>query len=204
VTEPTRDRLLRHLVEAAGPVPMASLTDAVGLNHTTVREHVAKLVAAGLVAEAREPSTNRRGRPRVLYRATPEAYRVVDGDRPYALLVDLLVDALASRDDPIEVGRRAGAALPPGASPAPSLVSALARQGFDPRAAGDGREIVLGHCPYAHAAARAPEIVCRLHLGVAQGMADAIGGATVVDLVARDPRQAGCRVLVEPSAPGAH
>jgi hypothetical protein len=46
-----------------------------------------------------------------------------------------------------------------------------------------------------HHALAAPEIVCELHCGMAQGIAEASGGAVeVTDLVAHNPRRAGCRL----------
>ena len=194
MSEPTRDRLLRYLVEAGVPVTIATLTAAFGLNHTTVREHVAKLRAAGLVSEEREAPANRRGRPRLLYRATADAYRLAAGNAPYEQLTRLLLDALTSGDDPLDVGRRAAAEPAATGDPVAALSAALGRQGFAPAASRDGGEIVLGHCPYADAATRAPAIVCRLHLGLVQGMAGAIGGVEVAGLETRDPYRAGCRL----------
>ena len=53
-------------------------------------------------------------------------------------------------------------------------------------------------CPFETAAGEAPEIVCQLHLGLAVGISEATGGAVAVtDLVARDPRRAGCRLKLE-------
>ena len=39
-----------------------------------------------------------------------------------------------------------------------------------------------------------PGIVCELHLGLAQGVADTLDGIVVDDLIPRDPRKANCRL----------
>jgi hypothetical protein len=80
----------------------------------------------------------------------------------------------------------------------------MASHGFEPEARrGDRRtELVLQACPYEAAGLADPATVCSLHLGLAEGAAAAIGDLTVSDLVARDPRRAGCRLVVEEHADG--
>ena len=51
--DPTRHEIFRYLVDAGTDVDVAELTDHVGLNHNAVRQHLAKLVDADLVEEAR-------------------------------------------------------------------------------------------------------------------------------------------------------
>jgi predicted ArsR family transcriptional regulator len=200
IAEPARYRLLRHLVDAPAPATIAELTAVSALNHTTVREHVAKLEECGLVSGVLDAPTKRRGRPRRVYRATGDAHRLLEGDTPYEHLAHLLLDALATGDDPVTVGRRAGhrvrSAEPETTSvpPVAALARELARQGFEPTTVGD--TVLLGRCPFATAAARDPDTVCRLHLGLAHGLADAIGGVEVDDLVRADPQHGGCRLLV--------
>jgi predicted ArsR family transcriptional regulator len=204
IADPTRDRLLRHLVDAGVPLTVAALTDAVGLNHTTVREHLAKLRACGLVTDAVEavaPGARTRGRPRSVYRATPDAVALYEHDGPYQRLAFLLLDALASGDDPVTVGRRAAVArVADAGSPVATFTRELMQQGFAPVAVDDG-ELVLERCPYAAAAGHDPATVCRLHLGLVRGLADAIGELAVDDLVAVDPVRGGCRVRLRATAP---
>jgi hypothetical protein len=39
------------------------------------------------------------------------------------------------------------------------------------------------------------DVICELHLGLAEGIAEAAGGSVeVTELIARDPRRAGCRL----------
>ncbi|HEX6382012.1 MAG TPA: transcriptional regulator, partial [Acidimicrobiia bacterium] len=69
--------------------------------------------------------------------------------------------------------------------------------GFEPRRVErrGSVDLVLDHCPFQVTATTAPEIVCQLHLGLAEGIAEATGGSVeVTELIARDPRRAGCRL----------
>lgn len=53
--------------------------------------------------------------------------------------------------------------------------------------------MVLHNCPFATTARADRDTVCALHLGIAEGLTD--GTHVVVDeLVAKDPRQADCRL----------
>ena len=78
-----------------------------------------------------------------------------------------------------------------------AIVTTLAGQGFAPEVghmAGGRVEVVLHACPFADAAAEDPATICQLHLGLAEGAAQAIGGLHVEGLRINDPHQAGCRV----------
>ncbi|MDQ1500165.1 MAG: hypothetical protein QOI86_3505, partial [Actinomycetota bacterium] len=67
--DPTRHAIFRAVADAAGPIDVATLTARFELNHNAIRQHLAKLCAAGLVIEEVGPSTGR-GRPRLQYRPT--------------------------------------------------------------------------------------------------------------------------------------
>lgn len=199
--DPTRHAIFRHLAEASGPLTIAQLTGYVGLHHTAVRQHLAKLLAAGLVVEEPEPRTTR-GRPRLHYTVAPAAAGRWGITGPYERLAVLLAEALCSDDPPAEVGRRTARKVPAIASgsgdPVGAVASEMARQGFEParKRRRGGEELVLGNCPYQAAALVNPAAVCALHLGLAQGVADRVGRVEVTGLVPRDPRRAGCRLLL--------
>ena len=73
--------------------------------------------------------------------------------------------------------------------PVAGLVDAMERHGFEPTAKRRGNqvEIVLGACPFATTALADPETVCGLHLGLAHGAAEQLGGIVIDELVPRDP-----------------
>jgi predicted ArsR family transcriptional regulator len=197
--DPTRHGIFQHIALAGRPVTIAELNERFPLNHNAIRQHLAKLTAAELVLETSAPATGR-GRPRLLYEANPATEGQWGSTGPYERLSQLLVEIIRTRLDPEEVGRRAADQfrLPsPSGDVVADLAAAMARQGFEPevRAARDGAEIVLHHCPFASAAVADRETICALHLGIAEGLTDATT-ATVTELVANDPRKAGCRLRI--------
>jgi predicted ArsR family transcriptional regulator len=191
---PTRQAIIAYLQSSAGPVGVAELTQHLGLNHNAVRKHLAKLVAAGIAREHTEPRT-RRGRPRLVYTLDPDA--TGDDASHYQRLAVLLAETLATGDDPADVGRRAGASRAPAMDdPLAALVDGLARDGFSPEVDIDHAAIALRRCPFAEAADANPAAVCRLHLGLAQGLADTIGGIQVDRLFPADPHSGDCRLTI--------
>lgn len=196
--DPTRFAIFRHIAASHEPTDVATLATKFGLNHNAVRQHLAKLVHAGLVEE----DTHRgggRGRPRLVYRLNPTAAGRWGTEGPYKQLSVLLTMALASGRTPLEVGREWGRRSSRGAVPdaVDAIADAMARQGFDPaiRRRGDRVELVLQTCPFEAAALADRETVCGLHLGMAQGLAEGSGGAVTVEgLTPHDPRRANCRL----------
>jgi predicted ArsR family transcriptional regulator len=198
-----RREIIAYLDAAAGPVGVAELTEHLGLNHNAVRKHLARLVAASIAREHIEPRTGR-GRPRLVY-TLDDAATINDGAH-YQRLAVLLAETLATGDDPADVGRRAGARRARLAVDGPlrALVGGLARDGFVPEvddADHDRAAITLRRCPFADAAEANPAAICRLHLGLAQGLADTIGGIEVDNLYAADPHSGSCRLTIRTTAP---
>lgn len=197
--DPTRHRIFRYIVDADRAVDVAELTEHFGLNHNAVRQHLAKLTAADLLVSGTVPSKGR-GRPRLCYRVAPAVEARWGVESPYERLSTLLVEMLRSGEAAEEVGRRAGVRSDPDAAadPIETLVEEMARHGFDPVVTRDGDEVevTLRSCPFASAAVRDPGTVCGIHLGIARGVADLVGGMVVGELVPHDPRRAGCRLRV--------
>lgn len=197
--DPTRHAIFRLVAQSHGGLDVASLTEALDLNHNTVRQHLDKLVDARLVTRRPAPATGR-GRPRHLYEVHPGVDSRWEGGGPYLRLSLLLVEIIRSGDDPVEVGRRAGRvaglSTRPDENVAAALGRAMAREGFDPAVEADGEaiEFVLRTCPFAETAAADPETICSLHLGLAQGLAEQFDGLAVDSLEPREPREAGCRL----------
>ncbi len=198
--DPSRHAIFRYVVEAERPVGVAELTDHLGLHHNAVRQHLSKLVDAGLLLPGTMPPTGR-GRPRLCYEAAPSADARWGVQGPYERLSLLLTEVVRSGDDPVAVGERAGASsgrAPAAveADPVEVLRAEMDRQGFDPQVTErDGTvELTLQTCPFATTALADPGTVCALHLGIARGVAEAAGGLVVDEIEPHDPRQAGCRL----------
>lgn len=200
--DPTRHRVFRYVVDAPAPVDVAELTGHFGLNHNAIRQHLAKLVAAGLVAEAKAVPAGR-GRPRLVYSVAPAAESRWGAAGPYEQLSQWLVEVIRSGDEPIEVGRRAGrrSRLPTSHGgdrdgAVSVLVDSMARLGFEPtvRVKGTRVDLTLNTCSFESAAVADAGIVCELHMGMAQGIAEGIEGLVVDELVPNDPCRASCKL----------
>ncbi|HKY74560.1 MAG TPA: hypothetical protein VJS45_00355 [Acidimicrobiia bacterium] len=204
--DPTRHAIFRAVVDSDGPVDIAGLTASFGLNHNAIRQHLNKLCAAGLVIEEVAPASGP-GRPRLQYRQSLAVNADWGIPSPYEELSVMLVEALASGRSPREVGAEAGrrmaAQLPETDDPVDRIEMNAVRLGFEPRRVERRStvDLVLCRCPYRAPASTAPDIVCQLHLGLAEGLAEASGDSvSVTGLVARDPRRAGCRLSLARNA----
>ena len=162
--DPTRHAIFRHIAQASRPVTIAELNEQFPFNHNAIRQHLAKLVAAGLVLEASAPPAGR-GRPRLVY----EVDLAVEGQwgtsGPYERLSRLLVDVIRTGLDAEEVGRRAADQFRAPSSSGDVVADvtvAMARHGFEPevRSLRGGAEIVLHHCPFATAALADRDTIC--------------------------------------------
>lgn len=197
--DPTRHEIFRYVVAAGRRVGVAELTDHVQLNHNAVRQHLRKLVDAELLVEGVEKSTGR-GRPRLHYAVDPSTESRWGATGPYERLSLMLSEIIRTGDPPIEVGRRAGHRERLGAGravePVAELVERMARHGFEPSVSRDGDmvEITLQTCPFESAALADPDTICQLHLGLACGVAEEVGGIVIDELAPRDPRRAQCRL----------
>jgi predicted ArsR family transcriptional regulator len=197
--DPTRHDIFRAVADAGRPVGIAELNERFPLNHNAIRQHLAKLVAAGLVAESTVAGVGR-GRPRLVYVVDPSVEGQWGTTGPYERLSRLLVEIIRTGLDAAEVGRRAAdefRVLSPSGDVVADVNAAMARQGFDPevRSVPGGAEIVLHRCPFATTALADRDTVCAVHLGIAEGLVEGTSG-TVDELVAYDPRKAECRLRI--------
>jgi predicted ArsR family transcriptional regulator len=123
-------------------------------------------------------------------------------------LASLLSDAIRRQQDPRQVGRQdghhRGAEIAGTGDRLDLLEAEMARRGFRPTRVERGRRVdfVFGRCPFAEVAQVDPDTVCQLHLGMAEGLTEGLGGLAVEKLVAKDPRRAGCRLTVRQATPG--
>jgi predicted ArsR family transcriptional regulator len=201
--DPTRFRIFRYVFEAGRPVGVAELTAYTQLNHNAVRQHLAVLTSAGLVVEEVE-ERSRPGRPRLMYTPAPDVAGLWGTPSPYEYLATLLSEVLRTNARPEEVGRSAGRrravelSRRPHGEPLAVLEGEMARIGFRPtvRQRAHSVDLVLGRCPFVSAAAANPGVVCQIHRGLADGLAEGIGGIDVEDLVAKNPHKAGCRLVM--------
>ena len=168
------------------------LADAVSLHPNSVREQLARLADAGLVATEAAPPSGR-GRPRLRYRARPEG----DKQAPYRALAGVLAEELGRMADPAtraaEAGERWGRALigPAGivtdeVAAVGRLVGLLSDAGFEPEGPDlPGGPIRLRRCPFEPLARDHRGVVCGVHLGLMRGALREMGAP--LDAVAVEP-----------------
>jgi len=197
---------LLDVLEQHDGCTISELATAVGIHPNTAREHLARLVAAGLVTRAPEERRTR-GRPRIIYRAVPapEPLHVpgtpaddVDAQAREELLRLLLAGFGHGSPADTERARSLGhdASLHPSTllgSPASGprvdddlshadgtrddgraqlrlLEDHLVATGFDPAPGPDASTLETHGCPFFDLAREHPEVVCRLHEGLLEGV----------------------------------
>lgn len=197
--DPTRHAIFRHIAASGRPLGVAELTASFTFNHNAIRQHLAKLLEAGLITESKV-ARNGPGRPQLAYAVDPAVQGQWGTTGPYERLSRLLLEIIRSGQSPQDVGRRAAdqfrIASPSGDAVA-DIAAAMARQGFAPEARRTprGGDVVLHECPFTSTVLADRDVICSLHLGIAEGLADD-AQARVDELVAYDPREAGCRIVV--------
>ena len=169
---PGAGRVLAAVRDAAAGVTAAELGSRLGLHVTTVRFHLDRLAADGLVAGHAVPSGDR-GRPRVVY----QAVRVPDAR---AGMFAALADAAAGDGPAAERAQRAGERWAEmldvdGLEPVAALSAVFTELGFAPVATEGG--LALRACPFLDDARRHPEVVCGVHRGLALGIARRAGAS---------------------------
>ncbi|MGV8967822.1 MAG: helix-turn-helix transcriptional regulator [Cellulomonas sp.] len=198
----SRRALLATLRSQPGPATLAALSAAAGLHVNTVREHLAALTDAGLVARGRT-APHGRGRPASTYLAT-EAEQV-PGGAEYAGLAAALASTIhhtsrSPRQDAIVAGTEWGRELArsrpgPGAAhdvdPRGRVVRLLTDLGFAPRTTTGSPAVRLTRCPLLETARAFPDVVCAVHLGIVRGALGAYGA---------DPEGAELHPFSEPGA----
>ncbi len=213
--DPTRYRIFRYVLEADHPVGVAELTSYVQLNHNAVRQHLAVLTKAEFLFERAE-TRGRPGRPRLLYEPNLEQAIHWGLKDPYEYLAALLVEALGDNDSLTQVGANSGLKLASSSVPVNDVKEALsafkahlAQLGFHPtlREGLDTAEanpvetnkvaIVLNNCPFKAVAKINPTKVCKLHRGIADGLAKGTGFLQLADMDVRDPSTAGCTLWLQ-------
>lgn len=169
------------------------LADRVGQHTNTVREHLDALVDAGLVRkELAKPQG--RGRPALMYRAVPQA----DGSATTLAAVSALAGQLEELPEGLGVAAAAGRAWAKtmvddaaavGAEP-PGVVEASRALGFDPQPV-TRDHLVFRACPLLAAARAHSAVICAVHAGLIQGLAEA-NGVSAQDVELSPLSRGGC------------
>ena len=190
----SRVELLRLLTEKAGRT-ITEMSAATALHPNTVREHLQRLEADGLVVRTTEHRTTR-GRPRVLYTAvmgeasvsSPVAKRKVrDAATRGDIMRRLIPDAEPATRD-----------LPPDAlHQLDAIIEHLTDAGFEPELGRDELTIDVSPCRHKSAQASHRETLCAVHLGIMQGVLAEAGGPVRAIAVRTEDLADGCVVQLE-------
>ena len=193
----TRYALYEELAGSTAPRSAGDLADALDLHANTVRLHLERLKDAGLVdVEVIHRGTV--GRPQHRYSLAPGAPGLGFDPPAHVLLAGLLAalaetagaDATAARTAGRAWGRQSAdraASRTKGRSCLTALAQELDHLGFEPAVdpetagptgSGVGTRIEFLHCPFRELAEAYPELVCNLHRGICEGVAEA-GRGTV-------------------------
>jgi predicted ArsR family transcriptional regulator len=197
-------RALEHLADRAPdqPVSIAAVAAELDLHVNTAREHLDRLVSAGLARRTRLAPSGR-GRPGWGYTPSP---RHSPAAAEYVTLARVLADHVAERGGDVPgdmeaLGRRWGHSLADAdhaadhaadEQPDDTVVRFLGDLGFDPdiSARTPAVRVRLRRCPILEVARQRPEVVCQVHRGIVEGI-----------LEARDsPRDVSLLPFAEPGA----
>ncbi len=137
--DPTRYEIFDFVLGAERAVEVTELSEHLGLHHNAIRQHLAKLVDAGLLVE-RVATPRGRGRPPLTYTIDPGAESRWGPVGPFERLSLWLSEILRTGDEPREVGRRIGRqAASSGAPPGIVGVGQSSNSGAPPGIVGVGQ-----------------------------------------------------------------
>ncbi|WP_010540214.1 helix-turn-helix transcriptional regulator [Dietzia alimentaria] len=199
------ENVLAAIRTAPTPPTVREISDSLGLHPNSVRLHAAALKDAGMIVQENRAGGGR-GRPQVTYRTTSSG--AWTGRRDYQLLASLLLSELGragseATGEARRVGRTWGRKIANGRQaqePSERIVAVLDELGFEPttdaaNTAGldpNGSVLELRNCPFRELVDSRDNLVCALHAGMLDGLADAdrAGGQTTVELFAFTSPQA--------------
>jgi predicted ArsR family transcriptional regulator len=197
----TRYAIYLELARSPLPLATAEIAEMLDLHVNTVRPHLERMRDVGLLRvdiDARGAV----GRPQHRYSLADDAPSLGLEPSPYPMLAQVLLRAAAGGgldgEDLAEAGREQGRTdgrrWPAGTTALDALVAEQAKLGFDPTVVedDDGATMAFAHCPFRALAEQHPELVCRLHCGLVEGLVDERGDAEIArfhTLVDRNPCQ---------------
>ncbi len=173
----------------------SELAAKLGLHVTTIRFHLDRLVASGLVSSVLR--AGRVGRPRKVFRFRPRTPAATGSGQAYRALAELLAESWGSGGAEAVSPEQAGERWvlrhadqlrgddPPATTPGAWIgkvgrtVDLLSRWGYTPelRTTDDGRiaELTLLDCPFLPLAETNTDVVCGVHRGLLRGAMKAVG-----------------------------
>ncbi|MEU5870633.1 helix-turn-helix domain-containing protein [Glycomyces sp. NPDC047369] len=175
LANPVRRRVFDYVAAQTVPVRRDEVAAAASISRTLAAYHLDRLVDAGLLAVGYARPEGRggpgAGRPAKQYRPARDEVSVTIPPRDYALLAEILADAVAASDTQAlqqvlnAAAERRGRAV----DPAPELLETLADCGYEPRTTAD-EDIELSNCPFHRLAQQEAALVCGLNVSFLRGV----------------------------------
>ncbi len=194
-----QEQILRVLLDQPDLVGVDAVARHLGKHTNTVREQLTALVDAGIVERHRAPSQGR-GRPAWLYGAVQTARM----DDSAELAAALAWQIAHHEDDPTEAAKTAGrhwgrslaterglTRQADGRSARRQVVAVFDDLGYHPEPDHGLDKVTLRRCPLLQVASVIPEVVCAVHLGMAEQLAEIAG---------EDPDRVSLKPFVAPGS----
>jgi predicted ArsR family transcriptional regulator len=196
LNDPTRRHLYEFVLASAGAVGRDEAADAMGIPRQTAAYHLDRLADEGLVEVEFMRRTGRSGpgagRPAKLYRRSDRDHEASVPPRRYALAARILLEAASigaiQRSKLTEAAHRVGRQLGE-----KGVECALRETGYDP-VEEDG-ETRFRNCPFHALKEQDQTLVCRLNLGLVEGMLEAASDGRSAHL---EPSDSYCCVRIRP------
>lgn len=202
----TRYAVYLELARASSPRSTAQIAATLGLHPNTVRPHLERMRDVGLLSIEAEVNGGV-GRPQHLYSLAADAPSLGLEPPSFPMMARMLLALAAASgagpEEAAQAGRvqgREDAIVWSGRSCLDAVEQQMIAVGFDPAVVpeGDVATVAFTHCPFRELAEQHPDLVCSLHRGLVEGLAEQNGGGEVVgfrSLVDRDPCQVDIRPL---------
>ena len=179
LADPTRRRLYTYVAGKQEAVGRDETAEQLGLPRHVVKFHLDRLVDGGLLVTEYRRLTGRTGpgagRPSKLYRRAPGEISVSVPPRRYALLAEVLAQAVERTQigeeqlpAAVEAAARSAGAHLADDGPSGDVVDRLASLGYEPRA--DAVRVELANCPFHQLAAAHRALVCGMNLALVEGL----------------------------------
>jgi predicted ArsR family transcriptional regulator len=220
--DPTRYGIYRSIVDAAGePLTVSQIAEEFSLHPNVARMHLQKLVDVGLVVSDTRRSKGG-GRPARIYMLSTRVANLQFPPRDYQTLANVALSVVGrlTDDDPTlleqagrELGREEGRqalkreGLDPAYHDLDALLDSLGRTAADlgmyPRMErhDDGSvELEVRNCVFREISAVRPDLVCRLHTAMMEGLAQAfMTSSTLEGIPSISMGGQSCRFTVRPA-----
>jgi predicted ArsR family transcriptional regulator len=206
MSQRTRAAIVRLLGDLRRPARTDEIADRLRRHPNSIRNHLERLEAAGLVDRLTVSRT--RGRPHFEWTLPADPVPGREPPTAYRDLARWLARATATGNTELgdieATGRAIGRETSPSdasESPPAALRTVLAALGFQPTRSdeADGRtNYSLRNCPYRDVVAETQPLVCVLHRGITSGLLERLApGSELVAFVPQEPHVAGCLIAVD-------